>query len=175
MIEPGTRRWISRRFMTLVFLFFSLGIGGGVLLAEQPVHQPSPYNHSIHTKKMDCIRCHRGSREGRFAGLPSLVICADCHATAPGKKPKEVDRTLWSKVLAGKPPTWNRIDRIPQSTFFSHRQHTTVSQIVCEECHGGMKDRTTPPEFSLKPLRMRSCIGCHEKEKVTVDCTSCHR
>jgi len=165
----------DRRLVILVAVFFIFGLGGGVLLAERPTFQPSIYNHSVHTAKMDCVRCHRGSRDSVKAGIPSQVICAGCHATAPGKEPSAVERSLWSEVLQGKPVAWNRIYRLPESAFFSHRQHATVAEIECENCHGLMKDQTVPPEFPLTPMRMRECIECHQKEKVTVDCTHCHR
>lgn len=165
---------MNRRLVVLVIVFFVLGLGGGVLLAERPTYQPIKYDHSIHTTKMDCVRCHRGSRGSLNAGIPSQVICAGCHATAPGKEPSAAEKSLWSKVLQGKPLAWNRIYRMPESALFSHRQHATVAQIECEKCHGLMKDRKTPPEFPLITMRMRTCIACHENEKVTVDCTSCH-
>lgn len=166
---------VDRRSIILVITFFILGLGGGVLLAERPTYQPCEYDHSVHTAKMDCVRCHRGSRDSLNAGIPSQVICAGCHATAPGKEPNAAERSLWSKVLRGKPLAWNRIYRLPQNTFFSHRQHAAVAEIECETCHGKMKNQKMSPEFPLTSMRMRECLECHEKERVTVDCTSCHR
>ena len=162
------------RVLPFVVLFV-IGAGGGVLLAERPTVQPYPYNHAAHTKQADCTLCHRGARNGARAGLPSLEVCTRCHATAPGKAPSAADKALWEKAQNGAAPAWNRLFSLPTHVHFSHRRHTTAAGLACERCHGDMEHRRTPPPKALKTLKMRDCIECHQQEKVTVDCTACHR
>jgi hypothetical protein len=154
--------------------FFLLGLGGGFLYAEQPTRQPAAYDHLIHTQKSDCVRCHRGARDGIRAGLPDMVTCAGCHATAPGKEPGTAEKQLWARVLKDQAPDWNRLHRMPAHTRFSHRQHVTAADIDCIECHGEMDRLVEPPPFPLVRIEMRKCIDCHQAKGVTVDCTSCH-
>ncbi len=174
MTNSGRGKGPGLRPALLAFIFLVVGLGSGLLYAEQPTRQPSAYNHLAHTQKTDCVRCHRGARDGIQAGLPDMGVCADCHATAPGKEPSAADEALWAEVLRDKAPAWNRIYRLPGHTRFSHRQHVTAGQIACVECHGEMDKRTDPPDFPLVQLKMRQCVGCHQNKKVTVDCTTCH-
>jgi len=143
--------------------------------AERPVEQPYSYNHAVHTAKADCTLCHRGARTGRRAGLPDMQVCTRCHMTAPGPRPTAAARALGERARAGDPAPWNRLFRLPSHLFFSHRRHTSVAGIDCVRCHGDMASRTTPPSRALRTLKMRDCIDCHETNKVTVDCTACHR
>ena len=149
--------------------------GAGVLFAERPTYQPYAYNHAVHTAKADCTLCHRGARDGTRAGLPDLQVCTRCHATAPGKTPSAADQALWKQALEGAAPPWNRLFRVPSHIFFSHRRHVTVASIACATCHGDMEHQKSPPLYALKTLKMRDCLGCHQQENVTVDCTACHR
>ncbi len=154
---------------------FVLCTGAGLLFADRPTPQPYPYNHAVHTAKADCTLCHRGARNGTRAGLPSLEVCTRCHATAPGKSPSAADQALWKRAVEGSAPSWNRLYRLPAHIFFSHRRHVTVGGFACEKCHGDMEHQQSPPLRALKTLKMRDCLGCHQQEKVTVDCTACHR
>ncbi|RME48701.1 MAG: hypothetical protein D6795_12600 [Deltaproteobacteria bacterium] len=156
-------------------LFFLVGIGIGGFFTERRSVQPYPYNHRVHTAKADCTLCHRGARTGVHAGIPSLEVCTGCHATAPGKNPTPAQVALWEAARRGEAPPWNRIYKVPAHVYFSHRRHVMLGQIECVTCHGEMGEREHPPEFPLKRLKMRDCISCHEKERVTADCTACHR
>jgi hypothetical protein len=168
---------VGRRALKLLpfALVFVICAGAGLLFADRPTFQPYAYNHAVHTAKADCTLCHRGARDGTRAGLPSMEVCTRCHATAPGAKPTAKDQALWAQALKGNAPPWNRLYRLPSHVFFSHRRHVTVGGIACERCHGDMEHRTSPPAYALKTLKMPDCLGCHQQEKVTVDCTGCHR
>ncbi len=151
---------------------------GAVWLSPRPTRQPLPYNHAAHTAKSDCVLCHQGSRDGLRAGLPGIQVCTGCHATPPFRgagAPTQAQWQAWDTGDGDAPPVWNRLFRLPSHVFFSHRRHTNVAGLPCARCHGDMKDRRTPPEFPLRTLKMRDCIGCHEAEKVTTDCARCHR
>jgi hypothetical protein len=168
----GARRVLHFLPFAAVFVICA---GAGVLFADRPTRQPYAYDHAAHTAKADCSLCHRGARNGMRAGLPSLEVCTRCHATAPGKSPSAADQALWEKAQNGSAPPWNRLFELPGHVQFSHRRHVTVAGVACETCHGDMQHRRTPPLYPLKVLTMRDCIDCHQQEKVTVDCTACHR
>ena len=156
-----------------------LGVGSALAsaaLAPRVVEQPLPYNHAVHTAKADCALCHRGAREGVRAGLPSVQVCTRCHAVSPRAAPAGPTNEQWSAWTRGDGlPKWQRLLRLPPHVFFSHRRHATVAGIACDRCHGDMEHRKTPPSQALASLHMRDCIGCHEAEQVTIDCTACHR
>jgi len=59
--------------------------------------------------------------------------------------------------------------------FYSHRRHVVVAKIPCETCHGAIARTSAPPARPLVKIRMKFCIGCHQRRNVTVDCIACHR
>jgi len=144
-------------------------------MQDRGVTQPFPYNHSVHTAKAKCVICHRGVETGAKAGLPDLTLCTQCHATVPGKSPTKGQRALWKKALEGdEVPAWNRLYRVPDHVYFSHRRHVVLGGLACEGCHGTMAKQTKPPRRALKKLMMRDCLSCHEEKQITEDCTACH-
>jgi hypothetical protein len=59
--------------------------------------------------------------------------------------------------------------------YFSHRVHTTVGGMECEDCHGPVEEWEEPPTRPNPALlSMHACITCHEDEGATIDCLACH-
>ncbi|RMG19845.1 MAG: hypothetical protein D6729_04225 [Deltaproteobacteria bacterium] len=168
--------WLSVVAGVVFGLLLVLVCAGWLGMQDRGVVQPFPYNHAVHTAKAKCVLCHRGVRSGAHAGLPDLTICAQCHATAPGKHPSAEQKALWKKVVDGKEvPPWQRLYRLPEHVYFSHRRHVQIGGLACETCHGDMGKQRQPPRRALRKLKMRNCLGCHEEKHVTQDCTACHR
>src|SRR5437762_1610735 len=46
----------------------------------QPV-QPIAYSHRLHAGdlKINCLYCHSGAERSRFAGIPAMNVCMNCH------------------------------------------------------------------------------------------------
>jgi hypothetical protein len=140
------------------------------------VVQPFPFNHKVHTAKADCVLCHRGARDGVHAGLPQLDFCTGCHTRAPlGQRHDPALEQIWSSVERGEAPTWNRYFAVPEHVYFSHRRHVRIAKLECKTCHGDMQEHERPPPIATAKLRMAICVNCHNREQVSVDCTTCHR
>jgi len=170
-LEPARPRWPVKGAIAV----FVVGTAAGLLAASRPTDQPFPFNHAAHSGKSDCILCHRGARSEARAGLPSFDRCTGCHATAPGRTPGEDAEEKWRSLQqAEQAPRWNRLYEVPSHVYFSHRRHVTLGGISCTQCHGDIGASDRPPRFAA-PASMRSCLTCHEREQVTVDCTACHR
>src|SRR5438034_9402463 len=46
----------------------------------EPV-QPIAFSHKVHAGdlRMSCLYCHGGAEASRYAGIPSMNICMNCH------------------------------------------------------------------------------------------------
>ena len=165
------------KFILLVFLLLVAGLllAKVIIREDEVILQPIRFNHELHTGQlqMECTECHKYVKEAEFAGRPSLVICAACHEEALTESPEE--KKLVELVLASREIPWQRLDKVPSHVYFSHRRHVTATQIECVTCHGEIGHSSSPPEKPLIRLRMNFCLECHEKEKASVDCNSCHR
>ena len=153
---------------------FGLALCAGAWATERRVDQPYPFNHAVHVRAAGCPLCHQGVRTGPQAGIPDLNFCTGCHAVPPGK-PSPAAEAQWQRAAGGESVPWNRLYQLPPHLYFSHRRHVVLANRECAECHGDLAQRTTPPSAPVRITKMRDCIACHELEKVTVDCTGCHR
>jgi len=141
--------------------------------------QPIPFNHKLHVTRgsLVCESCHETVSEQPYAGLPAIRICMRCHKTETPEDPVAAKRVeaLRSYAKAGGDVPWQRVYKMPPFVFFSHRRHTEVGGLGCENCHGAIAELTAPPTSPEgDTLTMWGCIACHEKKKVTTDCAACH-
>lgn len=165
---------MSRATLALITGIALLAFGVGAYNSHRYTNQPFAFNHAAHVKGADCGLCHAGIRTGARAGIPDLNFCTGCHAVAPGK-PSVAAEAAWKKAAAGETVPWNRVYRLPSHVYFSHRRHVVLAELTCVTCHGDIAQRAEPLSEPLERLKMRDCIACHEKNKVTADCTGCHR
>ena len=97
----------------------------------------------------------------------------DCHSEAQGESAEE--QKLLSLLETDQEFDWQRIYVLPKHVYFSHFRHVTLGQLNCQECHGNMKELTSPP---VKPavdiLNMDNCMDCHKGRQVNNDCLTCH-
>jgi hypothetical protein len=70
--------------------------------------------------------------------------------------------------------SWKRIYEQPDHVFFSHRRHAVLGKIPCKTCHGEIGQSGRPPARPWVKMTMGWCMECHEKNKVTNDCLTCH-
>jgi hypothetical protein len=137
------------------------------------VKQPIAFNHKIHAENdLECLDCHPYFQEHASSGKPSIETCSSCHEEALGESKKE--KKIVEYVNSGKEVEWQRLYRVPEDVFFSHRRHVVLGNIECKICHGDIGESSKPPS---KPIRitMKNCMQCHEEKDVTNDCISCHR
>lgn len=165
---------IGRQAARVAGIGFVLALGLGAYWSERYTDQPFPFSHAAHVRGAACVLCHQGARTGPRAGILDLVGCTGCHAVPPGN-PSAGQRAAWQKAEAGEAAPWNRLYRLPPHVYFSHRRHVVLAGLECASCHGDLARSTTAPSRPRQIVKMRDCIGCHDREKVTVDCTGCHR
>jgi hypothetical protein len=158
-----------------IVAFFSMGTG---FLRARTHHdaavQPIAFNHEKHVKEnqLDCSTCHQFYETETFSGFPEAETCATCHQQPLGKSAEEA--RLVQLLKENKPLVWGRLFRQPPHIFYSHRRHVVKAKLKCEQCHGAIALATSPPRV-VKKLSMNDCIDCHKRNRVSVDCTTCHR
>jgi hypothetical protein len=165
---------IAKRSAWVAGIAFAIALGAGAYSSERYTAQPFPFHHAAHVKGASCALCHQGVRTGARAGILDLGACTGCHAVPPGD-PSAAQKARWQKAVAGEAAPWNRLYRLPPHVYFSHRRHVVLANLECAACHGDIAQRSAAPGRPRKIVRMRDCIACHDHEKVTADCTGCHR
>ena len=165
--------------------------------------QPIAFSHKLHSGDMEipCAYCHLSTETSRYAGIPALSTCMNCHkyvtaSSAAQKQAKPVEsrelRKLYDalaldealKPIAGKAPkpiAWKRVHQLPDFVYFDHRAHITAA-VTCERCHGPIDTMDRVRQFET--LSMGWCVDCHRDANVTgvggktvhasIDCITCH-
>jgi len=168
----------------------------------EPV-QPIAFSHKLHAGEMQlsCLYCHAGAETSRYAGIPALNVCMNCHAKVttsfaaqqqaqPMESPelrKLYDALALDAALmpvAGrspKPIAWQKVHRVPDFVYFDHRAHITAA-VQCRQCHGSIE--TMDRVRQVQSLAMGWCINCHRDVNRTgvagkpvhasLDCVTCH-
>jgi len=150
-------------------------------LQTQEISQPFAYPHQIHVTQegISCIECHPGAETADHATIPQTGVCAECHEEAIGESAEEARLVEW--LASGEPIPWRRVTRVAEHVHFSHRRHVLAGQILCETCHGEVKDLMEPITRPFRNFQgeigMERCIACHlasGNPRATVDCVLCH-
>jgi hypothetical protein len=130
------------------------------------------FDHTIHAGEygMPCLSCHVYAAQSSSAGLPSARKCMGCHKFAAKDKPAV--QALAALFEKGEAPRWQRVTRLPDFIYFSHRMHVR-SKIDCAQCHGDVKAMHTVR--MVVNMNMGFCIDCHSEHNATVDCVACHK
>lgn len=165
--------WLAASLLGFAIFFLLTNVAA--TLVSGRVHQPVAFNHQIHVGDlgMECVDCHEFVGKETFSGLPGPETCGFCH-DAVREDMSESERRLVTMIEEGTPLEWNRLFRQPAYVFYSHRAHVAVAKLDCSRCHGSIAESTVPPT-RVTQLTMDDCIGCHERESVRAECTSCHR
>jgi hypothetical protein len=139
------------------------------------VPQPIAFNHLKHTGELElaCDFCHRYVRTGAHAGLPDAATCSMCHSTPQGESVEAAKLT--GLLEAGDPLRFNKLFRLADHVFYTHRRHVGIAELQCADCHGAIADTERPPERPLVQITMDSCMDCHRERGQTLDCNACHR
>ncbi|MBI3111566.1 MAG: cytochrome C [Ignavibacteriales bacterium] len=164
------------------------------------LEQPVQFSHAIHTGEtvgMTCDGCHTFSNDGRFAGIPTLVQCAGCHADVVGETEAE-EHFVKEYIKQRREVPWHVYARQPDNAHFSHADHVNVGGIVCERCHGshGTSGSLRPFEENRisgysrdiwganisgvksnawEGMKMNDCVACHNENNHRSACLDCHK
>ena len=177
-----------KRIILIIVIFGGLGW----LMMGMPPHprvgyapeQPFNYNHKIHAGdyKIDCQYCHTGVTTGRKAGVPSLNICLNCHASGAGQDKEQVMKLVEEFADEGVRPQWTRIHNLPDHVRFSHAPHIAKfskegepTKEVCKLCHGDIASMDVVEQ--VKTMNMGFCVTCHKENKdngAMLNCSTCH-
>jgi len=130
--------------------------------------QPVPFSHRTHASA-NCVDCHTTALRAERAGIPQPDRCMLCHRGM--KDDNESIRTVGQLLANSKRIPWERVYRVPEYVFFSHKKHTGA-KIGCDTCHGPVASREVL-EQEL-PVSMASCMNCHTAKGVSNECGFCH-
>jgi len=145
--------------------------------------QPLPFSHKLHAgdNEIPCGYCHSGATRSRYAQVPQLSKCLNCHNVTRTDSP--YIEKIRGMVEAGKPLRWKRVYALPDHVYFNHQPHIGAG-IECQECHGPVE--TMEVLERAMNMRMGKCLECHRGEKTYVvgpkpavegptNCWACHR
>lgn len=148
----------------------------------EPV-QPIQYSHALHpgTLRIPCQYCHSGAAGSRYAGIPAVEKCMNCHSVTKTDSPEI--RKLAALYESGEPLQWERIHSLPDHVYFDHRPHVNAG-ILCQTCHGEVQ--TMNIVYQNMSMRMSNCLGCHRDPEYALQagstikkgpehCYACHR
>ncbi|MBI3126284.1 MAG: hypothetical protein HYZ11_01595 [Candidatus Tectomicrobia bacterium] len=142
--------------------------------ARPAVVQPIDFSHQKHLAiKLPCAMCHRFYAARQSSGRPGVAICAMCHAATAPKSPEMVK--LRGFIDQKREIPWQRVYKVPEHVFYSHRTHVVDAKVECAVCHGAVEKQTAALTGPLKPISMDACMSCHRDRKVTNDCNACHK
>ncbi len=162
----------------IIFLILAVISGTGYAYwrsLPDRIVQPIAFNHRTHitNAQLGCSDCHIYYSRGARSGLPDGEACMTCHTDAVTKSPEEAK--LRETYQQGRPIVFRKLFHLPEHVYYSHRRHVVLGKLECVHCHGKIADTDSPPSRPLVNISMDFCTGCHEREKVTNDCKSCHR
>jgi len=145
--------------------------------------QPILFSHQLHAgqMKIDCQYCHTGVEKSRYAMIPAVATCMNCHSVARKDKPEIIKLTTYYKE--NKPLLWKRIHKVPDYAYFNHSVHVNKG-IDCTACHGTVNQMDMVSQVSS--FTMGSCLNCHRNAHTKLPdlkninlgpqyCSACHR
>lgn len=151
-------------------------------IGYQP-EQPIPFSHKLHAGEMniDCQYCHTTVTKSRFASIPSVQTCMNCHSVA--RKNRQAIIQLTEMYQKNIPLQWKRVHRLADFAYFNHSVHVNRG-IDCAECHGDVKNMDVIKQVSS--FTMASCLDCHRNAQLKLtyisnvkngpeNCFACHR
>jgi len=145
--------------------------------------QPIPFSHKLHAGQMgiDCKYCHTGVDQSRFANIPSVSTCMNCHSVAKKSSPEIVKLTEYHEKNEALP--WKAVHKVPEYAYFSHVAHVSKG-IECASCHGDVQNMEVVKQVNA--FTMSNCLNCHRNapsiltyvkdiQKGPDNCNTCHR
>ncbi len=165
-------------FVTVVVLVYAshLIIHRFGPLPEQPIE----FSHTTHVNSLnlECLYCHSAAEKSIHATIPDGELCYSCHKDADIDKP-EVKKML-AMYEAQNEIYWDRVYQVKDHVYFSHRVHTMVAKLECQECHGPVENMTVAIRSSGGSsdrgfLEMGWCVTCHKKRGAPRECITCHK
>lgn len=144
------------------------------------------FNHSKHTRQLNCASCHKPSKGGVAVSIPAGFnahsSCYQCHA--PGKEIGEGNAQSCATChQQGSPPSAVSESAKAYSVGFSHGEHRGLN---CANCHTvkagaawGNQVTAISASMHFPPRNAQSCATCHNNKRAFggtdfADCKRCH-
>ncbi len=159
--------WVS--LFVLFLIGTSSSFGGleriGYNQGYQP-EQPIPFDHSLHAGRyqIPCLNCHVQADKNRYATVPSLNICLNCHRNVAIDKPSI--QKLTKAYEKGYSVPWLKVHLLPDFVMFNHQPHVKAG-VKCQTCHGPVEEMREVYQFS--DLSMGWCLDCHRNPEKARD------
>ena len=120
--------------------------------------QPIQFSHERHVggNGIDCRYCHTSVEDSKFAGIPPVKTCMNCHAEVFANSP--VPEAGARRFETGRSIEWTRVHDLPDFVHFDHSIHVKKG-VGCTTCHGPV-DRM-PLMWQEQSLQMEWCLDCH--------------
>jgi len=142
--------------------------------------QPIKFSHTVHVNKLnlECLYCHETAEKSIHATIPKSDVCFACHEDADVDNP-EVEKLLAMLKKKGE-IDWQRVYKVKDHVYFTHRVHTVVAKLDCQECHGPVENmsvaiRASGGSSDRGFLEMGWCVTCHKKRGAPRECITCHK
>lgn len=152
----------------IVFLLLVLAVAGAIQALTlrnnkgyEPT-QPIAFSHKLHAGDlaMDCLYCHSSAEKSAHATIPSVDACMGCHSVVRTDRPEIQKLTKFYEEGVAIP--WDRIHRLPDHAYFSHKAHVAAG-VDCQTCHGPVETMEIVRQF--ESLNMGWCVSCHRNDE----------
>lgn len=192
-----------RRSLPFLLGLIAALLTGWVIFPEvlyKSYDQPVQFSHKAHGEEgagMACEDCHSFFDDGRFAGIPPVAKCAECHSDPMTDSPNEI-KIVEEYIRPNREIPWLAYSRQPENAFFSHAVHVKRGGVECKECHGdhGQGDSLRLYQVnritgysrdiwgssmarmrkgSWDGMKMDDCADCHTSRNVPNTCFGCHK
>lgn len=123
-----------------------------------PREQPIQFSHERHSggNGIDCRYCHTSVEDSKFAGIPPVKTCMNCHSEVFAAS--EYLKPVRDAFNTNRAIEWNRVHDLPDFVHFDHSIHVSKG-VGCTTCHGQV-DRM-PLLWQEQSLQMEWCLDCH--------------
>jgi hypothetical protein len=130
--------------------------------------QPIKFSHKVHAgqNKTECLYCHYNAVQSKFAGIPPVSLCMNCHIiVGEGSRSGKFEiGKIYESVQNNIPVQWIKVYNLPDHVFFSHSQHVVAGKIDCKKCHNDVANMDQIVQAN--DLSMGFCIHCHRETGV---------
>ncbi|OQA42863.1 MAG: Class III cytochrome C family protein [Chloroflexi bacterium ADurb.Bin325] len=122
------------------------------------VEQPVQFSHRNHVGNigLDCRYCHTAVEKSRFAGIPPVATCMNCHSQLLVNEP--ILEPIRAAYRTGQSIQWVRVHNLADFAYFDHSAHLAKG-VGCTTCHGPVNDMALMRQEST--LLMNWCLDCH--------------
>ena len=136
---------------------------------SSPMRKPDIlFSHTMHAEiGIACVDCHAAAATSTAALNPlgaTHESCSSCHGA-------EIEQRC--EFCHTDPSNISPVEATDHDLIFSHAQHAAMESVDCQTCHvnaAGAVDLSA----SLLPA-MESCSTCHNDNRATNTCESCHK